>query len=340
MENIEIWKEIHSLAAELYLLAPWKYMEETDIFGVQTALTGKTYFISIMGSAGQVRAVSAYEGNNALEQFWEMENRPDVEPETIMLIPHIMLSFDNKKNIDNTQKEIFKITGPHPGKLKEWPDLKRVIPGLFPAIPGGSSINDFAEILVQILDVCSRARHDIEFVHPDGLDDETYLILEPVTRRAKTVWHDKYRQVFPEPESFKATIKQQDIDSLRFLRKAPIVFQTHYRLLPTPVREKNLPEYFPFVVMIANKKSGIIEGLETLAPFPDYHSMIEKVPLIIVNLIRKLRFRPMRIEVKDQILYELLHPALTRSEINVTFMPSLGTIDEAFEELIGHLRKG
>jgi hypothetical protein len=119
-----------SLAAELYLLAPWKYMEETDIFGVQTALTGKTYFISIMGSAGQVRAVSAYEGNNALEQFWEMENRPDVEPETIMLIPHIMLSFDNKKNIDNTQKEIFKITGPHPGKLKEWPDLKRVIPGL------------------------------------------------------------------------------------------------------------------------------------------------------------------------------------------------------------------
>lgn len=92
--------------------------------------------------------------------------------------------------------------------------------------------------------------------------------------------------------------------------------------------------------MIANKKSGIIEGFETVTPFPDYHSMVEKVPLIIVNLIRKLRFRPMRIEVKDQILYELLHPALTRSEINVTLMPSLGTIDEAYEGLAGHLGKG
>lgn len=241
MENIEIWKEIHSLAAELYLIAPWKYMEETDTFGVKTASTGKTYFISIMGSAGQVRAVSAYEGDNALEQFWELENRPDVEPETIMLIPHIMLSFDIKKNIDNTQKEIFKKTGLHQGKLKEWPDLKRVIPGLVPTIPGRSSLNDFNEILVQVLDVCSRARHNIGFIHPDGNDDETYLIREPVTKVGKTVWHDKYRQVLSKPESFKATIKQQDIDSLRLLRKVPVVFQADYRLIPTPVREKNMP---------------------------------------------------------------------------------------------------
>jgi len=54
MNSIEIWKEIFHLSEELYIQAPWTYMAETDIFGVRTPGSGKTYFISIMGSAGEL----------------------------------------------------------------------------------------------------------------------------------------------------------------------------------------------------------------------------------------------------------------------------------------------
>ena len=62
-DRIEKWREIHRAAAELYSLAPLDYLEETDIFGVRTTITGRTYFISVMGSAGQVYALSVYEGS-------------------------------------------------------------------------------------------------------------------------------------------------------------------------------------------------------------------------------------------------------------------------------------
>lgn len=70
-----------------------------------------------------------------------------------------------------------------------------------------------------------------------------------------------------------------------------------------------------------------------IPPLPDYHSMIENIPLLIVNLIKSLKVRPLRIEVRDLILFELLKPAMVRCEINIILKPDLVSIDEAFEGL-------
>jgi hypothetical protein len=42
---------------------------------------------------------------------------------------------------------------------------------------------------------------------------------------------------------------------------------------------------------------------------------------------------PLRIEVRDLILFELLKPAMARCEINIILKPDLVSIDEAFEGL-------
>jgi hypothetical protein len=142
MNNPEIWTEIHRMAEELYMLQPWEYMEETDTFGVRTNLSGKTYFISVMGSGDQIRAISAYEGAPGLYGFWELEDNPSIRPESVLLIPHIMLSFVSKAILDMTQKEILKITGFDKRKLREWPEVQRIIPGLVPAIPDEGILRD------------------------------------------------------------------------------------------------------------------------------------------------------------------------------------------------------
>jgi len=219
MKNIEIWKEIHRLARELYLMAPWSYISETDIFGVKTAANGNTYFISIMGSAEELSAICAYEGPLALEQFWELEEEPMVEPERILVIPHIMLSFDYKKNIDDLQKDLLKKTEYNAVKGRSWPELKRIIPGLVPAIPGDQHLVEFPMILEQVIDVCSRAKKDISFIHQDEQDDDIYLIREQAGKGGKTVWFDNYLQVPPEKVTYKPKISEEDAGSLRFLKK-------------------------------------------------------------------------------------------------------------------------
>ena len=66
-------KKAIQLADQLKELAPWTYMDETDIFGVRMPDTGKQYFVSIRGAAGQHYGMAAYEGTEGLMGFWELQ---------------------------------------------------------------------------------------------------------------------------------------------------------------------------------------------------------------------------------------------------------------------------
>lgn len=72
-------------------------MYETDLFGVKSPDSETLYFTSIMGSAGQFNAISIYEGVNAAEQIlWIQGQQEEAMPDDILLIPHLMVSFDNR----------------------------------------------------------------------------------------------------------------------------------------------------------------------------------------------------------------------------------------------------
>ena len=339
MKNIKTWKEILHLSGDLFQLAPWEYLEESDIFGVKTSVTGNTYFISVMGSAGHLRAISAYQGNRALEQFWKFQENTNAEPESILTIPHMILSYESKSNLDKAQIELFKETGIDHGKGKEWPDLRRIIPGLFPALPEDNYLDDFKEVLLQTINVGSRAKTGISFVHPEDQDEVTYLIREPVKRSGKLIWYDRYRTIAPEDEFFNINFELAEINALSSFRRTSAIVQAGFRMLPTPVREKNLPDHFPFTVMVTDKKSGIIYGAELLSPIPDYHSMIERVPSTIIKILTRHKQRPLRVEIKDPLLYELMKQVFNKCQINFAQVPSLNTFDEAFESMNAHVGK-
>jgi len=290
-----------------------------------------------MGSAGELSAIAAYDGSAALEQFWEIQENPHGNPENILLIPHIILSFVNKNEIDHVLTEIFEKAGLKAGRGRRWPDVKRVIPELVPSVPVDSRLEDLANILEQSLEVFSRAREDLSFFLPEDQDDDVYLIREQMKKGSLTEWKDNYRKVHPEPVHYKAVINLSDIAAVQSLSKTSAIFQAGYRMIPNHVRDEINPDYFPFIVILTDKKSGIIEGFELLTPFPDYNSMIEKIPVTIIGLINKLKFRPMRIEVNDDKLYEMLDPVFRKFQINIKLVPDVKSVEEAFEGILSNM---
>jgi len=337
MNSIEIWKEIFHLSEELYIQAPWTYMAETDIFGVRTPGSGKTYFISIMGSAGELSALAAYEGSNALEQFWEIQENPNGNPENILLIPHIILSYVNKNEIDRVQTEIFKEAGFKGGRGRKWPDVKRVIPGLVPSVPGDSCLEDLANILEQSLEVFSRAQEDLTFILPEDQDDDVYLVREQTKKGRKTEWKDIYRKVRSQPLRYNPVVNLSNFSTIQSLPKTTVILQAGLRMIPNHIRDKINPDHFPFMVILTDKKSGLVEGFELLTPFPDYNSMLEKIPVTIIGLINKLKFRPMRIEVNEEKLFVMLDPIFRKIQINIKLVPVVKSVEEAFEGILNHM---
>ncbi len=62
--------QLYSAAVRVKELAPWKWMDESELFGVQSPETGELGFVSIMGMAGEHFAVAVYQGAKGCTAFW------------------------------------------------------------------------------------------------------------------------------------------------------------------------------------------------------------------------------------------------------------------------------
>jgi hypothetical protein len=71
------WLPLYEAADRIKELAPWEWMEESDVFGVQDPDSGEIGFVSIMGLLGEHVCVGVYLGVNALHQFWTLTNIPE-----------------------------------------------------------------------------------------------------------------------------------------------------------------------------------------------------------------------------------------------------------------------
>ena len=64
------WQRLYELAIELKEMAPWNWMSEVDLFGLQNPQDGQLGFVSIMGELGEYFALALYRGPEGLAGFW------------------------------------------------------------------------------------------------------------------------------------------------------------------------------------------------------------------------------------------------------------------------------
>jgi len=339
MKKDNTWQTVYRLAADLYRLRPWTYLSETDVFGVMIPGTGKKYFLSIMGSEGTMSALSAYEETTALGQFWALEENGTADSGDVLSISHLILSFEKESDIDPDQLKRIRSMETDFGFTVEFPEVRKIIPGQFPADPDETQLNDLAFILEQAIDVCSRAAGDPDFIHPPDMDDEMYLLREQVKHGDNISWTDKYRRIKIKPLHYKYIPKQKDIDELISLPASQAIMQAHFQMMPLPVKEEGKPGFFPFIVLLVNKKSGIIENSHMAVADPDYETMLGTIPKIFLDFIKTLGFRPRSVEVKSPLLLEMLQNPLKQCDIRLLQFKQLVAMEEAIEGILKSIQK-
>jgi hypothetical protein len=66
------WRALYEVAARVKEMAPWTWMSEDMVFGVQSPETEELGFVSVMGMLGEHYAIALYRGPRALYQFWSI----------------------------------------------------------------------------------------------------------------------------------------------------------------------------------------------------------------------------------------------------------------------------
>jgi hypothetical protein len=341
MENhTDIFTRIYSMAGELQRLSPWNWMYETDIFGVKIPGTDRIYFVSVMGSEGEFFAVSAYRGRQGLAQFLEFQEYADtMPPETILTIPHLMLSFTDREELDRQQLASIHSSGLKFRGAGNWPRLEINEPAFIPVLPEGDSLTDSVVVLEQTLKVTRRAVTGKDFLYREHDDFDALLVREQVRKNGGKIWRDIYEAIDAEPvyKSFRIGVSMDNLEHVSGLPERRIVIETDMVMLPNPVKPRGEKGYLPYVLMMVDKNSGMVLGFHILTPLPDLDSLYESLPGKVLDELAGLGYRPTRIEVRSSLMYGLLEEPLKSAGCRILQVRQLSVLEDAVQSLIAHL---
>ncbi len=106
---LDLWRQLYQLASRLQTLAPWRWMDDTHILGINNQLG--TRLLSVLGNMGEVFGLVSYQGTvgaNHLLGLLRGELSPE-DPEAHFYQDALLLDFVPRQT---RRKEDLKITIP------------------------------------------------------------------------------------------------------------------------------------------------------------------------------------------------------------------------------------
>jgi hypothetical protein len=328
------WRRLYEAAVLVKELSPWKWMTETDVFGVQDPETEEIGFVSVLGLLGEHFGVSLYPNPRALYDFWALEEAgPEINPDALLEIPQLQASFEDRDQLDNRDRKVIKELGFKFRGRKEWPMFRSYRPGFLPWFLEAEEARSLAEALDQLLEVAPRFREDRSLLVPE--DESTYLVRVSHQEGGTRVWEDTVMEVPPpEPVSIQIEMNSEALESLESLPQSGHEFEMDLFMFPAPIQgEKGDRPVFPYMLLVVDAGSGMVVGTELLEPVPSLEAMWGSVPLAVTRQLAGLGIRPERLTVGSELLFGLLQPLAESSRFELERSPFLPALHEAREAL-------
>jgi hypothetical protein len=328
--SLDEWRRLYEAAIAFREAAPWGWMTETEVFGVQNPESGQIGYGSIMGMLGEHLALAVYLGSEGLEGFWRIEESRDVEPTFVLEVPQLQASWGDRQELQQEDREVIKALGLKFRGRGAWLLFRSYVPGYFPwfVTPGEARFLTLA--LEQGLEVAQRVKENRGLLV--SLRKGTYLVRTPEKQGETLAWRDEWvKPPPPQPRPLPPpTITEADLATMRQLPRQKMTVEADLFLMPSPIKGKEDPRpYFPYNLMMVEARSGVILGTDLLTPKPSLDAVWAKAPEAFLNVLRRLGSLPTVVAVRSERVYELLKPGAAGLGIRLTRRRSLPALEQA-----------
>jgi hypothetical protein len=335
--SLKDWKSLYDAAIAFRNIKPWEWMKETDIFGVQNPQTGEVGYCCIMGEMGEVLAIAVYLGTEGLEGYLNIR-RGQIQhddPDSLFIQNCLMLSFENRKLVQEDDREIINELGLKFRGKNAWPVFRRYEPGYFPWFLNRDEVLYMTNALQQATDICLRFKDDAKLFRAP--DKNQYLIRVAEEKNGRVFWKDEWRK--PSLLEKKDQGFYKPVDEVRIQRLKKTVKSTHaiweidFFYAPTPVLEGERP-FFPYAIMIIDHDTGFILDMHLAETRPYQEEFLDQ----FLNCIETTSVIPLEILARKEEAVKLLETYASRLNIRLSRVKKLQNIDHARREMAKHLR--
>jgi hypothetical protein len=371
-------KALFSLAVQIKEIAPWTWMEETDIFGVEDPDSGEIGFVSVMGKIGEFESVAVYRGAEGIFGFIDFQTDPSASADRLLEIPEVQLSFSEPKFLEKRDRGLLKASG-----LKftgARPQFRSYRPGYLPWFITLTEARVLIHALSQTLEMTKRLAES-PFLFPDDGDGETEPFLVRVPRKQDTsrkqdpfredhsrdadtspkkdisrkeitehltpsspfdlVWDDEIQRISrPTAAPVETGINWDLLSDLKGIRPSAMQLEADLFIGPGRIGKPNERPMAMYMLMLADRHSGMILGFEALTAERSLNTMYSSIPEKVVGLLWKNKVLPKQIIVRSDLLLTLLEPLEKELKIQLRRANELPAIDEFASSMAQFLSTG
>lgn len=335
--TLEECNELYQAAIHIKEIAPWKWMEERDIFGIQNPETRDLGFISIMGMLGKHYAISVYLGSEGLYGFWDLEEAGiSASPEMLLEIPQLQASFEDRNNLQQNDLKIIKKLGFKFRGRNEWPMFRSYRPSFVPWFLEAKETRFLTYALQQLRDIALRFKQDPSLLRLS--DQKNYLVRIPRQENGALTWEDRIMYIPPpEPFAISISISIQSLETLKNLPQSKCKIELDFFMSAMVVKEKNVHPFYPYIFMMVDSQSGMVLGNDLLSPHPSLRDMWKSIPLRVIDQLSTLGIMPNEILVCSGLLFQLLQPLSRKLGITLRQSHVLPGVELAKKSLLQFL---
>jgi hypothetical protein len=327
--SLDEWGRLYQAASRVKEIAPWEWMEETDIFGVQDPETGEMGFVSVMGALGQHLAIAVYLGAQGLYSFWAFQQLADQVPaEALLGIPQLQASFENRADLSKEDRQTIKALGLKFRGRQSWPQFRSFRPGFLPWYLEAWEARFLTHVLEQVVEVALQFKENPTLL--DTENEEDYLVRVPRQEEGKLVWEGQVLPIPPpEPTPIRIALDLDLLEKMKQLPQSSLVLEVDLFAMPTPMGEQDQRPYFPCMLLIVDSKSGLVLGSELLTPEEGLETMWGVIPLMLLYQLAQAEIVPRQINVRSLLLSQLLQPLADQLGFEIKGKQTLRSLNRA-----------
>ncbi|MBI4825059.1 MAG: hypothetical protein HY807_01365 [Nitrospirae bacterium] len=325
--TMEEWRALYEAAVEFRKLAPWEWVKETSIFGVQNPMTGEIGYCCIMGELGEGLAMAVYQGTEGLNVYKKiLKNQVDPgEPDAMFIQDCLIVIFENKRLVEKKDLELIGKLGYIFRGKNAWPVFKSYQPGFYPWFLNRDEASYMTLALQQAKDVCLRLKENNKLLH--DTKKNLHLVRVSEIKDDNVIWKDEWR----EPLALKKIdYSSYPVDELwiqrikNSIKQVSAVWEIDSFYAPTPIKEEGRP-YLPYAIMLADHDTGFVYDVY-LSPLDKYKKdFIER----FLSYIENESVIPIEILVRKEEIVRLFEPYTGKLNIKLSEVKRLQSIDNA-----------
>ena len=330
------WRQLYAAAAQIMRIAPWQWMMEDQLFGVQNPDTGEIGFVSVMGHLGEHLAVAVYRGPRALYDFLVLHDNPAMAPTSVIEMEQLQVAFGDRDQLTDRDRRLIKELGLKFRGRQAWPYFRSHRHGHWPWYLEAAEVRFLAQALEQAALVIPRMYNDPVLLDSTELD--TYLVRVLSRNGDHVSWGDQRMTIPAEPPPPVTFLMSSELLArVKRLPRKRATLEIDYFVLPVPIGSGHERPLLAKMVLLVDHDTGMVIGSEFLQREPGVDDPLALILVAVARLLERSRSRPTRILANSPLVAQFVEILGEELGYTVEVVPYLAQLEAAREFLFDHM---